>query len=119
MNRLINELSPTPRLSRGKFWLYGLTLWVLLYGLIAITTGLSGLVVGLMNVPFLITFVIFCVRRLHDRNYVGWWLLIAAIPVLGAVWLVWQLAFRSGTSEANQWGSDPRVNAADYLVVQS
>ena len=28
------------------------------------------------------------VRRLHDINRSGWWILIAAIPVLGWIWLI-------------------------------
>jgi uncharacterized membrane protein YhaH (DUF805 family) len=118
MNRLTNELSPTPRLSRGKFWLYSLALWTLLYGIITITGDVAAdSVIALLNAPFLIVLVIFCVRRLHDRNYSGWWLLVAAIPILGALWLVWQLAFRTGTHEANQWGGNPKIQTADYLVV--
>jgi len=54
------------------------------------------------------------VRRLHDRDMSGWWLLglviLSAVPVIGIIvsigWLV--LMFLPGTPGANRFGPDPK-----------
>lgn len=43
------------------------------------------------------------VRRLHDTNRSGWWILIALIPVLGWVWL-FVLMLLKGDEGANNYG---------------
>jgi uncharacterized membrane protein YhaH (DUF805 family) len=48
------------------------------------------------------------VKRCHDRNHSGSYLLIALIPLIGLPWLLFDLGFRRGTVGANKFGSDPR-----------
>ena len=46
------------------------------------------------------------VRRLHDLDRSGWWILISLIPLVGAIiLLVW--ACSKGTEGENRFGSDP------------
>lgn len=107
------------RLARGQFWWQGLGLWGLLYALSALLGALAtGVVVWLLNGAVLLALVTLCIRRLHDRNYTGWWLVVVLVPVAGALWLVWQLALRRGVAQDNRWGSDPLQPRGDYLVVQ-
>jgi uncharacterized membrane protein YhaH (DUF805 family) len=51
------------------------------------------------------------IRRLHDINKSGWWILIALIPFVGAIVL---LVFdcMPGTEGSNEFGPDPKVIAA-------
>ena len=46
------------------------------------------------------------VRRLHDINRRGWWLLIALIPLVGIIILIVWLA-KAGDKGPNQYGGDP------------
>jgi hypothetical protein len=39
------------------------------------------------------------------------------VPVIGALWLAWQLLLRKGSEGANPYGPDPLQRAPDYLVV--
>ena len=107
------------RLSRGQFWLRTLLLWALFYG---IWEGLAlpaqGAAVWVVNLPMLALLVSLSIRRLHDRNYAGWWLLLAAVPVAGAAWLGWQLALRRGLAQENRWGPDPVTVTGDFLTVR-
>jgi uncharacterized membrane protein YhaH (DUF805 family) len=48
------------------------------------------------------------VRRLHDRNKSGAWLVLALVPVVGQAWMVWELGFRPGVPGANRFGPPPR-----------
>jgi uncharacterized membrane protein YhaH (DUF805 family) len=46
------------------------------------------------------------IRRLHDTDRSGWWLLIALVPIIGAIVLIVFLATK-GTSGGNRFGNDP------------
>ena len=71
--------------SRSEFW------WFFLFtGVISVTLALfSKTLSGLFSLAVLLPFIAVTVRRLHDTNRSGWWLLIWLLPVVG--WLV--LAF--------------------------
>lgn len=107
------------RLSRGGFWLRTLLLWAVFYGVWeGLALPVQGAVVWAVNLPMLWLLLALCVRRLHDRNYAGWWLLVVVVPVLGAGWLGWQLALRRGLPQENRWGEDPLQVAGDFLAVR-
>lgn len=46
------------------------------------------------------------VRRLHDINRSGWWLLIIFVPLIGVIALIAFFCQR-GTAGANRFGDDP------------
>ncbi len=46
------------------------------------------------------------VRRLHDIDKSGWWILISFIPIIGAIWLIVWFCLK-GTEGDNRFGSDP------------
>jgi uncharacterized membrane protein YhaH (DUF805 family) len=48
------------------------------------------------------------VRRLHDTNRSGWWLLIAFVPVLGELVLLVFLVL-PGPVGPNTYGEDPKA----------
>lgn len=48
------------------------------------------------------------VRRLHDTDRSGWWLLIGLIPLIGAIVLLVFMCSR-GTAGPNRFGPDPLV----------
>lgn len=119
MSGLNNWITQRGRTSRGQFWLRSLLLWLGFYGLWQVLEPLAGsFAAWLINLPMLYLLLSLCVRRLHDRNFSGWWLLSVLLPVVGAAWLVWQLALRRGIDQANRWGEDPLKVAGDYLTVQ-
>ncbi|WP_028021411.1 DUF805 domain-containing protein [Enterovibrio calviensis] len=47
------------------------------------------------------------IRRLHDINKSGWWMLITMIPFIGTLIFIVFLLMR-GTKGHNRFGSDPR-----------
>jgi uncharacterized membrane protein YhaH (DUF805 family) len=44
------------------------------------------------------------VKRFHDMNKSGWWVLLDLIPYLGTAAIVVLCGFFSGTKEANKYG---------------
>lgn len=51
------------------------------------------------------------VRRLHDGDFSGWWLLIGFVPVVG--WVIHLILFSTeGSQGVNKYGADPRVKVS-------
>lgn len=47
------------------------------------------------------------VKRWHDRDKSGWWVLIGFIPIIGPIWALIENGFLSGDEGWNQYG-DPQ-----------
>jgi uncharacterized membrane protein YhaH (DUF805 family) len=105
------------RLSRGAFWVRMLLI-LLAFALLdaALEPILGAARAWVLNPLALAALLAAGARRLHDRDYHARWLLAGLVPVLGAVWLLWQFASRGAASD-NRFGPDPRPDAADFLVV--
>lgn len=53
------------------------------------------------------------VRRLHDVNFSGWWVLLGLVPMGGTVLLVFHVL--DSTPGPNQYGPNPKgINTARY-----
>jgi uncharacterized membrane protein YhaH (DUF805 family) len=62
---------------------------------------------GLFSLVIIIPNLAVSVRRLHDTNHNGLWLLLGFIPLLGLlILIVW--AIQDGTHGRNQYGHDPK-----------
>lgn len=44
------------------------------------------------------------VKRFHDRDKAGWWVLLGLIPLVGAVWFLVELGLLPGSPGANRYG---------------
>ena len=69
------------------------------------TTGVNPIGV-IVSLGTLLPGLAVSVRRLHDIDRVGWWVLLALIPVIGAIVLIYWACLR-GTVGANRFGPDP------------
>jgi uncharacterized membrane protein YhaH (DUF805 family) len=47
------------------------------------------------------------VKRWHDRNKSGWWVLIGLVPIIGQLWALIECGFLKGTTGPNIYGADP------------
>ena len=47
------------------------------------------------------------VKRYHDRDKSGWWVLIIFLPVIGGIWYLIECGFLRGTDGNNDYGPDP------------
>ncbi len=103
------------RARRSEYWMF-----VLVNLLISIAlTAVDAVIINALNVPFGILSAVytigilcpsFCVgvRRLHDTGRSAWWLLIALVPLIGAIVLLVFMCSR-GTAGPNRFGPDPLV----------
>lgn len=66
-----------------------------------------GFLSGLYGLAVLIPGIAVTVRRLHDTDRTGWWILISFIPLIGVIVLLIFLVLDS-TSEDNNYGANPK-----------
>jgi uncharacterized membrane protein YhaH (DUF805 family) len=103
------------RAGRKEFWLFNLLFaflgivfsWI---DALLVISGTSPWQTSFLTYIFIFAFFIpmiaVAVRRLHDTNRKGWWLLIYLIPVIGQIWLLVLMCFRSNR-EDNRFGGNP------------
>jgi uncharacterized membrane protein YhaH (DUF805 family) len=97
------------RAQRSEYWYF--FLFMVIVNIIA--SVLDSVIFGDIPVLYLIATLALLVpsiaagvRRLHDTDKSGWWLLLGLIPVVGAIVLIVFLCQR-GTVGPNQFGPDP------------
>jgi uncharacterized membrane protein YhaH (DUF805 family) len=104
------------RSQRKEYWMYALGLWiaVIVLSIIEGIVGLSGMVGGvygplvtLVLLGTLIPNIAVAIRRLHDIDKSGWWLLISLVPLVGSLVLLYFFV-SDGTPGPNQFGPDPK-----------
>jgi uncharacterized membrane protein YhaH (DUF805 family) len=103
------------RSGRPEYW-YFILFHILAYILLSIIAGviggkIGGSLLGLYTCAVTIPGWAVTVRRLHDTNRSGWWILIGLVPFIGAIVLLVFLAQESHAIE-NEYGPIPQVAAA-------
>jgi uncharacterized membrane protein YhaH (DUF805 family) len=94
------------RINRAKWWL-GMGAVIILSLIGYMIFGDNGLLALLFNI--LLLFLTLCVhiKRCHDRDQSGWWVLLLLIPVIGFIWAIINLGILEGTRGPNRFGPDP------------
>ncbi len=99
------------RLSRRDFWLHGV---LALIGLALLGHALLGIArvpahqaETVLNLLLLWPAMAVQVKRWHDRDKSGWWVLLNLVPVFGTLWALIDNGFLPGTAGANRFGEDP------------
>ena len=112
------------RVSRSQYWLVaGLSLFVsgilILFSILAIPAlifmgyfspnlaSVLSITLNLLTLPLWYLSVVTAVKRYHDRDKSGWWILIGLIPFIGFIWSFIECGFLKGTDGQNRFGEDP------------
>jgi uncharacterized membrane protein YhaH (DUF805 family) len=104
------------RIGRGPYWAAMAGLIVIELIIMGISSALSNGNGGVLAMIFgLVTFVVALVciwvvfavqvKRWHDRNKSGWWVLIGLVPFIGGVWVLVECGFLPGVNEGNRFGA--------------
>ena len=103
---LNNYVTFSGRADRPQYW------WFILFNiLVAIVAGIidwilfgpdSRIIGALAGLALLLPTLAVAVRRLHDMDHTGWWILIGLTGIGGLVLIVW-FCFR-GTDGPNRFG---------------
>ncbi len=107
------------RARRKEYWyfvLFNMLITIILTIIDGVTGSLSaeagiGLLSGIYTLAVIIPSIAVGIRRLHDTNRSGWWLLILLIPIIGPIVLIVFLVSDSKPEE-NKYGPNPKAAAA-------
>jgi len=66
-----------------------------------------GVLSGIFLLGLIVPTLAVSVRRLHDTNRSGWWLLIGFIPLINIVYLVFLL--QDSDASENKYGPNPKI----------
>jgi uncharacterized membrane protein YhaH (DUF805 family) len=101
-----NYVNFTGRACRSEYWY-----WVLFVTIVSIVTVVIDSVIGasvtstIWDLATFLPSLAVGVRRLHDTDRSGWWLLLGLIPLVGIIILiVWFCG--KGTDGPNRFGED-------------
>lgn len=102
------------RARRKEYWMFFL-FTVIVSVVLGLIDGLMGLMtesgIGTLGLLYalavLLPSIAVGVRRLHDIDKSGWWLLIALIPLIGGIVLL-VFSLMEGSRGDNRFGPDPK-----------
>ena len=126
------------RINRAKFWLAALIYFIvgIVVAIVALIPVLGQLVALVVNIAVMVSSVFVGIKRLHDRNKTGWWLLpyyfvpmilfgisfylgymadeatplsmlTSLLGLAAMLWVFVDLGCLRGTIGPNQYGPDP------------
>jgi len=106
------------RSRRSEYW-YFVLFQILILGVAMAIDNIWGspILYSIAALVLLVPSLAVSIRRLHDTSRSGWWILLAFIPLIGAIILiVWYAT--DGTPGTNKWGANPKEAGvgADDLV---
>lgn len=127
------------RARRKEYWMFALVNFIIFcvavfliliaggaeynaQGWMAGQTGASPLaaflyiVLSLYWVAIIVPALAVSVRRLHDIGKSGWWWFIQFVPAIGGIWF-FVLMVLDSQGGANEWGPNPKENAAAVPAV--
>ena len=94
------------RSIRAEFWWWLLFYYGVHTGAWLIDSFLTGGVLGiLVFLGLIIPYWAVAVRRLHDTNRSGWWILVGVVPFVGAVLLLVFFLLPSTTQKTNSYSN--------------
>ena len=97
------------RAHRTEFWLFFLFSFIisLFLGVIVGLVGSLWFITTLYALAVLVPGLAVSVRRLHDTNRSGWWILTGLVPILG--WIALLIFYvEDSRPGANQYGPNPK-----------
>jgi uncharacterized membrane protein YhaH (DUF805 family)/predicted RNA-binding Zn-ribbon protein involved in translation (DUF1610 family) len=106
------------RAQRKEYWYFVLFSTIISISLVTIDVVIGsfdeeigiGLLSGLYSLAVMFPYTAVTIRRLHDTNRSGWWILLAVIPLIGAIVLIAFLVSDSNP-ESNQYGPPPKLGS--------
>ena len=95
------------RANRPEYWWFTLINFIITVVLDVVLRGAAGQAIGgIYGLAVLLPSIGVAIRRLHDTNRTGWWILVGLIPIVGWVWIIVLLAL-AGDPGPNRYGSPP------------
>jgi len=105
------------RARRKEYWMYAL-MYIIIFVAISVVAVILGMIASILativsiisylfSLALLVPTIAVGVRRLHDTNKSGWFMLLGLVP-LANLYLLYLLVIE-GDKGANQYGPDPKA----------
>jgi uncharacterized membrane protein YhaH (DUF805 family) len=108
------------RSRRMEYWMFALFIWICYAVIFALVYALGGggsepsaasallsMILGIFALGIIVPSIAVTVRRLHDTDRSGWWILISFLPFLGGL-VLFVFTVLDGTPGTNKYGPDPK-----------
>jgi uncharacterized membrane protein YhaH (DUF805 family) len=99
------------RVNRRTFWLYGVLALLALGTVSMALLEIAGVhpvrAERWANLLIAWPAIAISVKRWHDRDKSGWWVLIVLVPLIGQLWALIDNGFLRGTPGPNRFGPEP------------
>lgn len=105
-NQVSTIFTTEGRLNRWAYFIQGLKVLAILFVGAIITEAISGFIGGVVMLAGVIGAWMLGIRRLHDLDRSGWWMLIGLIPYVNFIFSIYMVFFK-GTDGYNRYGADP------------
>ena len=109
------------RINRQPFWLFFIGIGVIesvLALIFGVDTALGQSVLGLFSIVVIWPSLAVLIKRWHDRDKSGWWVLINLIPIFGVIWTWIECGLFRGTAGPNRFGDDPIALSTQAAIEQ-
>ena len=111
------------RAPRAEYWWFylliiiGYVIAMILDSMLGLgqTVGPYGVLMAVFALAILIPSIAAGIRRLHDTDRSGWWLLIGLVPLIGVIVLI-VFFVTQGTAGPNKYGDDPYAGGASRAM---
>ena len=96
------------RAHRTEYWMFFLVNFIIaiVLNVLASQASIFSILAVIYSLATLIPGIAVAIRRLHDTNRSGWWLLIAFVPLIGAIVLI-VFFIQPSHPASNQYGPVP------------
>lgn len=94
------------RARRKEYWYFTLVNLIVFVAFMALGEQ-ANVVAGIYMLAVLLPSLAVSVRRLHDTGRSGWWVLLALVPLLNLVLLVFFV--QDSVEGANEYGANPKT----------
>ncbi len=97
------------RFNRSRYWAFTLVYLgaYIVVSMVDSMVGMEGVLALIFALAAIYPGICVAIKRWHDRDKSGWWVLIALIPIIGAIWTLIECGILKGTDGPNRFGADP------------
>ncbi|WP_109078425.1 DUF805 domain-containing protein [Aggregatibacter kilianii] len=122
---LKNYVTFNGRARRKEYWMFCLFSFIvsIILGVIDLVLGLysstlnMGILGGIYSLVVFLPGLAVSVRRLHDTDRSGWWILLCFIPIIGVIVVLVFMCFDSQPG-TNRFGDNPKEHAVSNTVAE-